>query len=135
MSVDHSDAVGFDRHLNMHVYVCTGHEVMARIALGPKHQRSGAGGVHGGVYSSAIEKVASLGAAEWLGGHGIAVGLSNSTNFLRLTAEGTVTITARPLQQGSSQQLWNVDITDEQDQLIACGQVLLANIGDIEAIG
>jgi len=136
MSEDHGMTSGFDSQLDMHVDSCTGHEVVGHLRLGPQHQRESHGvrgvgvGVHGGVYSAVIEKLASLGAAAWLDGQGTAVGLSNTTNVVRPAAGGTLTLTARPLQQASSQQLWNVDVTNAEGDLIACGQVRLANVAD-----
>ncbi|MDP9182677.1 MAG: thioesterase, partial [Actinomycetota bacterium] len=35
-----------------------------------------------------------------------------------------------PIHRGKTQQLWDVDITDEQGQLVAKGQLRLANLSD-----
>jgi 16S rRNA U516 pseudouridylate synthase RsuA-like enzyme len=45
-----------------------------------------------------------------------------------LIAEGRVTVDARAIQQGRTQQLWEVRITDDRQRLIATGQVRLQNI-------
>jgi acyl-coenzyme A thioesterase PaaI-like protein len=37
-------------------------------------------------------------------------------------------VVARPIQQGRTQQLWTVDITDAEARLVATGQVRLHNI-------
>ena len=37
-------------------------------------------------------------------------------------------MTARPIQQGRTQQLRHVDIVDDRQRLIATGQVRLANV-------
>ena len=85
--------------------------------------------VHGGVYCSAIESAASVGGAVFALGLGLtAVGVNNNTNFVRPLSEGRVQLTARPLQQGRTQQLWDVRIVDERDRLIATGQVRLAHV-------
>ena len=61
--------------------------------------------------------------------HGlVAVGVNNNTNFLRSMTEGRVTVDARAIQQGRTQQLWEVRITDDHARLIATGQVRLQNI-------
>jgi acyl-coenzyme A thioesterase PaaI-like protein len=42
--------------------------------------------------------------------------------------DGRVMVEAHAIQQGKSQQLWEVRITDEHDRLIAIGQVRLQNV-------
>src|SRR5207237_5952724 len=80
--------------------------------------------VHGGVYTTAIESAASVGASTAAQQHGlVAVGVNNNSNFLRSMTEGRVTVDARAIQQGRTQQLWEVRITDDRDRLIAIGQV------------
>jgi uncharacterized protein (TIGR00369 family) len=85
--------------------------------------------VHGGVYATAVESAASVGATMAAAERGqIAVGVANTTNFLRPMTAGRVTVTANAIQQGRTQQLWQVDIADEAGKLIATGQVRLQNI-------
>jgi len=84
--------------------------------------------VHGGVYCAAVETAASMAAATWLGERGKVVGVNNNTDFLRAVSEGRLTATATPLHRGRSQQLWQVLITDEQDRVVARGQVRLQNL-------
>ena len=98
------------------------------INLGPEHHQPW-GLVHGGVYTTAIESAASVGASAAARERGlVAVGVTNNTNFLRSMTEGRVTVDARAIQQGRSQQLWEARITDDRDRLIAIGQVRLQNI-------
>ena len=98
------------------------------IKLGPEHHQPW-GLVHGGVYTTAIESAASVGASTAARDHGlVAVGVNNNTNFLRSMTEGRVTVDARAVQQGRSQQLWEVRITDDRDRLVAIGQVRLQNV-------
>ena len=86
--------------------------------------------VHGGVYCSMIESMASVAAYTWLAtrGGGNVVGVSNNTDFLRSIGSGMVYGTVEPIHRGRSQQLWQVAITDEQDRLVARGQVRLQNL-------
>jgi len=84
--------------------------------------------VHGGVHCTAIETAASVGAALWFGDRGRVVGVSNQTDFLRAVSEGTLAAVATPIHRGRSQQLWLVEITDEQHRLVARGQVRLQNL-------
>ena len=87
--------------------------------------------VHGGVYASVAESVASLAGAIWQRKRvpdGRVVGVSNATSFLRAVREGTLSIVATPLHRGRTLQLWQVRITDEQDRLVATSDVRLANL-------
>jgi 1,4-dihydroxy-2-naphthoyl-CoA hydrolase len=93
------------------------------------------GVVHGGVYCTMVETLASTGAALWAREQGMrgAMGVSNKTDFLRPTTEGVILGRASPIHRGSTQQLWQVDITREIDgKLVAQGQVRLQNVNEIE---
>lgn len=106
----------------------------ARWTITPtQHQPYGI--VHGGVYCAVIETVASVAGAHWLGDKGNVVGVNNNTDFLRATREGVLTATGTPVHRGRTQQVWRVEIVDEQDRLVAQGQVRLANITDADRIG
>ncbi|HEX6947836.1 MAG TPA: PaaI family thioesterase [Acidimicrobiia bacterium] len=94
------------------------------------------GVVHGGVYCTLAETIASTGAAVWAMGQGMAgaVGVSNTTNFLKATTAGVLVAVATPIHRGRSQQLWNVEITREDDgKLVAQSQVRLHNVKDLSA--
>jgi 1,4-dihydroxy-2-naphthoyl-CoA hydrolase len=85
--------------------------------------------VHGGVYSTAIESAASIGASAAVIDRGeVAVGLTNTTHFLRSISSGRVEVEAVALHQGRTQQLWRVDMTDEAGRLVAHGEVRLQNV-------
>jgi 1,4-dihydroxy-2-naphthoyl-CoA hydrolase len=89
------------------------------------------GMVHGGVYCTVVETLASTGAAIWAIENGMAgaVGLSNATDFIKATREGVLIGEATPIHRGRTQQLWQVAITREDDgRLAARGQVRLQNI-------
>jgi 1,4-dihydroxy-2-naphthoyl-CoA hydrolase len=89
-----------------------------------------AGIVHGGVYCSIVESLASVSAAVWLldNGGGSVVGVNNNTDFLRAISAGTVTAVSTPIHRGRRQQLWVITITDGDDRLVARGQVRLQNL-------
>ena len=89
------------------------------------------GVVHGGVYCTLIETLASTGAALWAMEQGLAgaMGLSNKTDFIKATSEGVILGRATPIHRGRNQQLWQVEITRESDgKLVAQGQVRLQNV-------
>src|SRR6516165_11780175 len=86
--------------------------------------------VHGGVYCSMIESMASVAAYTWLAtrGGGNVVGVNNNTDFLRSINSGMVYGAAEPIHRGRRQQLWLVTITDSADRVVARGQVRLQNL-------
>lgn len=88
--------------------------------------------VHGGVYCSIVESLASVSGHVWLSenGGGTVVGVNNNTDFLRAIGSGTVTAVSTPIHRGRRQQLWLITITDENDKLVARGQVRLQNIAE-----
>ena len=73
--------------------------------------------VHGGVYCSSIESLASISGHVWLteNGGGTVVGVNNNTDFLRAISSGTVTAVSTPIHRGRRQQLWLIEITNEND--------------------
>jgi len=86
--------------------------------------------VHGGLYTTVIETFATTGAYEAVKDQGqMAVGVTNVTDFLRPHRTGRLAVVATPIQQGRTQQLWQVEIRRPEDQkLVARGQVRLQNI-------
>ena len=106
----------------------SGLNVRGHIELGPEHHTPW-GIVHGGVYATAVESAASIGASLAVADRQlVAVGLTNTTQFLRSMTSGRVTVEAVPLHQGRTQQLWRVEITDGTARLIAHGEVRLQNV-------
>ena len=89
--------------------------------------------LHGGVLCSVVETVGSMSGAAW--SKGAVAGTSNHTNFIRATREGRLTARSTPIQRGRTQQLWQIDITDETGRLVATGQLRLANLADPEHLG
>jgi uncharacterized protein (TIGR00369 family) len=115
--------------LGLEIEELSGTRVSAHLDLGARH-RTPWGVVHGGVYTTAIETLASLGASAAVFDRGeFAVGLNNSTDFLRATTEGRVRLDAEPLIQGRVQQLWIVSVVRESDgKPLASGRVRLQNV-------
>lgn len=107
----------------------SGTRVTGSLDLGAQHHTPW-GVVHGGVYTTAIESAASIGASIAVRDRGqFAVGLSNATDFIRPVREGRVDVIAEPLTQGRSQQLWQVDIVRSDDgKRVAHGKVRLQNV-------
>ncbi len=107
----------------------SGTRVTGSVELGPDHHTPW-GVVHGGVYCSIVESAASLGASTAVAPHGkFSVGVNNNTDFLRAMTAGRIDVVAEPVQQGRTQQLWQVLITRAEDgKLVARGQVRLQNV-------
>ena len=107
----------------------SGSRIRGFIELG-EHHHTPWGVVHGGVYTAAVESAASVGASVAVEEKGqFAVGVSNSTDFLRPMKEGRVNVVAEPIMQGQIQQLWQVIITRSEDgKEVARGHVRLQNV-------
>ncbi|MET7897302.1 PaaI family thioesterase [Streptomyces mirabilis] len=103
--------------------------VRGEMLLGAEHHTPW-GVVHGGVYTAAVESAATVGASAAVADRDqVAVGVANSTDFLRPITAGTIEVLAEAIQQGRSQQLWQVAVTSaETGKLIARGQLRLANV-------
>ena len=128
-------ADGFNKVLGTEFVEVTPDRVVLRCEAQP-HLLQPYGIVHGGVYCSMVETAASVAGAMWLGDRGQVVGVANHTNFIRATREGTsLTATATPVQRGRTQQLWQVDIHDGTERLVARGEVRLANLATADVIG
>ena len=83
--------------------------------------------VHGGVFASIAESLASMATAMAVAEEGRqAMGLSNATSFLRPITEGTVHATARRLHRGRSTWVWDVEITDDQGRRCALTRMTIA---------
>jgi uncharacterized protein (TIGR00369 family) len=83
--------------------------------------------LHGGVYASIAESMASLatGVAVMPGGD-TAMGLSNNTSFLRPITEGTVHATATRLHHGRTTWIWDVTFQDDAERTCAVTRMTIA---------
>ena len=121
----------FDAELGLRFIELTPDGARAQLEVTPKLLQP-MGLVHGGVYCSMIESMASVAAYTWLNspenGGGNVVGVNNNTDFLRSIGSGMVYGSAEPIHRGRRQQLWLVTITDPGDRTVARGQVRLQNL-------
>ncbi|MDX6648581.1 MAG: 1,4-dihydroxy-2-naphthoyl-CoA hydrolase [Solirubrobacteraceae bacterium] len=86
-----------------------------------------AGLVHGGVYSSIAESIASMATYLAVAPEGrTAMGLSNQTSFLRPILEGHVHAEARCRHRGRTTWVWEVDFTDDDGHLCALTRMTIA---------
>ena len=119
------EADAWGRALGLEVFEVTPERVRARLVAGPQHHQP-YGVLHGGVYCSIVEAVASYGAghrALSLGQKGV-LGVSNSTDFYRSHSAGELRCEGRPVHTGRSAHVWEVHVTRAADgKLVARGQV------------
>ncbi len=127
--VDLGSASAFVASAGLELGEVTGTRVTGHIELGPQHHTPW-GVVHGGVYCTAVESAASIGASTAVAARGhLALGVNNSTHFLRPLTTGRVDVVAEPVQQGRTLQLWLVTLTRADDgKVVARGQVRLQNV-------
>jgi uncharacterized protein (TIGR00369 family) len=86
-----------------------------------------AGLVHGGVYASIAESIASLGTQLGVASQGlVATGLSNQTSFLRPITDGTIHALAIAKHRGRTTWVWEVEITDDQGRLCVLTRMTVA---------
>ena len=106
----------------------SGTRVAGHVEVGEDHHPPW-GVVHGGVWATVVESAASVGASTAVRDDGMyAVGLTNTTHFLRAVASGRVEVEAVALNQGRTQQLWRVDVREERGKLVAHGELRLQNV-------
>ena len=83
--------------------------------------------VHGGVYASIAESLASWATALVVVPHGdLALGLSNNTSFLRPIGAGTIHAVATRRHRGRTTWVWDVDMSDDEGRLCATSRVTVA---------
>lgn len=89
------------------------------------------GVIHGGVYTTIVETAGSVAASQAVAARNqFAMGVHNATDFLRASTGGRASVAAEAIQQGRTQQLWLVVITDDEtSKVLARGQLRLQNVG------
>ncbi len=120
---------GFVDLIGLHLDELTPDRVTAHLDADERHHQP-YGIVHGGVWATIVETLASIAAAIGVMDDGmIVVGVSNSTDFLRSHRSGRVEAVAEPIHVGRMQQIWQVTITRAEDgKPVARGQVRLQNL-------
>ncbi len=100
------------------------------------HHRQPQGIVHGGVYATIVETLASIGAAIDASASGKnVVGLENHTSFVRAVRSGTLYATATPITRGRRSQLWEVVVRNDEKAIAATGRVRLMVLEPDAAVG
>ncbi|HET7499986.1 MAG TPA: PaaI family thioesterase [Kofleriaceae bacterium] len=114
---------GFETSLGLTFTRASADVVECEIPVGP-HLMQPFGLVHGGVYAAIVETLASVGAAMAAATHGLtALGLENTTSFLRAVRTGKLIGVARPLHRGRTTQVWEVEVKTDDGKVAATGRV------------
>jgi 1,4-dihydroxy-2-naphthoyl-CoA hydrolase len=117
---------GFDALYGLELLQVGSDEVRGQVTV-RDDVRQPFGLVHGGLYASIAESLASIGTAVEVLKQGLtAMGMSNNTTFLRSITAGTVHTTAKPLHRGRTTWVWDVEITDDEHRLCATSRVTIA---------
>jgi 1,4-dihydroxy-2-naphthoyl-CoA hydrolase len=118
--------VGFDALLGLELLECTEELVRAQLPV-RDDLRQPFGLVHGGVFATIAETLASVGTAVVVFGEGnAAMGLSNQTSFLRPISEGTIHGRAQRRHRGRTTWIWDVEISDDAGRLCALTRMTIA---------
>jgi uncharacterized protein (TIGR00369 family) len=118
--------VGFDRLYGLELLDFSDEEVHGQVTVRDELLQP-AGLVHGGVFASIAETMASM--ATWMAVHEqgqTAQGLSNQTSFLRPIVDGTIHAAARRRHKGRTTWVWEVEITDDAGRLCALVRMTIA---------
>jgi 1,4-dihydroxy-2-naphthoyl-CoA hydrolase len=120
------DAVPFNALHGLEISRASAEEAEGRVPV-REGVRQPAGLVHGGVYASMAESLATAATESAVGPEGrIAVGHSSQTSFLRPITEGTVHAGGRPRHRGRSTWVWEFDITDDAGRTCALVRMTVA---------
>jgi 1,4-dihydroxy-2-naphthoyl-CoA hydrolase len=117
---------GFDRLYGLELLEISAEQVSARVQVRDQLKQP-AGLVHGGVYASIAEAIASLATGMSVLPEGsVAMGLSNSTSFLRPITAGAVHARATRLHRGRTTWVWDVHFSDDAGRLCAVTRMTIA---------
>jgi 1,4-dihydroxy-2-naphthoyl-CoA hydrolase len=118
--------LGFDRLYGLELLECSDSEVRAQVVVREQHKQP-AGLVHGGVYASVAEAIASIATGMTVLDEGsVAMGMSNNTSFLRPVTEGTVHAHATRIHRGRTTWLWDVKFSDDNGRTCALTRMTIA---------
>lgn len=117
---------GFDLLYGLEFLSCSDTEVRARVAVRDEIKQP-AGLVHGGLYAAMAESMASFGTGLAVLAQGeTAMGLSNSTSFLRPVTAGHVHALATRIHRGRTTWVWDVRFSDDADRTCAVTRMTIA---------
>jgi uncharacterized protein (TIGR00369 family) len=117
---------GFDSLYGLEITGYTEETVAGKVVVHDELKQE-AGLVHGGVFASIAESLASIATALNVMPEGkVAVGLSNQTSFLRPITDGTIHAVATVRHRGRTTWVWEVDMTDDAHRLCVLTRMTIA---------
>jgi len=117
---------GFDAFYGLELLELSPELGRARLVIRDEH-RQPLGVVHGGVYASIAEALASYATAAVVYPDGFAAfGLSNQTSFLRPATDGVLHATAIRKHAGRTTWVWEIEIADDQQRICALSRMTVA---------
>jgi uncharacterized protein (TIGR00369 family) len=117
---------GLDGLLGLELLAMTDEFASGQVAVRDELKQP-AGLVHGGVYASIAESLASFAThLAVMREDKVAMGLSNQTSFLRPITEGTIHAEATRKHRGRGTWVWEVEITDDQGRLCVLTRMTVA---------
>jgi uncharacterized protein (TIGR00369 family) len=119
-------SVAFDALVGIEVLEVGAERMCGRVAVRPEICQP-FGVVHGGVYATLAESLASRGTGAGVWGQPVLpFGLSNNTSFLRPVGAGYINAVATPLHRGRTTWVWDVEMTDDAGKRCAVSRVTVA---------
>ncbi len=118
--------IGFDALYGLEVSEASPERLVATVTVRDELKQP-FGLVHGGVYASMAEGLASFGTV--LGVHEdgkVAMGISNVTNFIRPVSEGVIHARVHPRHSGRTTWVWEAEFSDDAGRLCALSRVTVA---------
>jgi uncharacterized protein (TIGR00369 family) len=117
---------GFDGLYQLEVLEHSDELVRAQVPVRDQVKQA-MGLVHGGLYASVAESIASMATAMAVMAEGkMAMGLANQTSFVRPITQGTVHAVARRRHRGRTTWLWDVEFSDDAGRLCALSRMTIA---------
>jgi 1,4-dihydroxy-2-naphthoyl-CoA hydrolase len=117
---------GFDRLYGLELLVISDTQVRAQVPVRDELLQP-AGLVHGGVYAAIAESIASIATAIAVLEEGrMAMGMANSTSFLRPITAGVVHASAERIHRGRTTWVWDVRFSDDAERTCAVTRMTIA---------
>jgi 1,4-dihydroxy-2-naphthoyl-CoA hydrolase len=119
-------SVGFDAFYGLELIELGSERARARLVVNEHHMQP-FGLVHGGVYASIAEALASYATASVVLPSGKAAsGMSNLTSFMRPVTGGTIHAVAICKHRGRTTWVWEVECSDDAGRLCVTSRVTIA---------
>jgi len=116
----------FDALYGLEVTSAQDGEVRGRVPV-REDLKQPAGLVHGGVFASIAEALASLATYVAVAPEGkVAMGLANATSFVRPMTGGEIRAVARVRHRGRTTWIWDVECADDRDRVCALTRMTIA---------